>query len=192
MFPANAQEDDMQREQLESAPTAAEAWPDQIYDLLKQHGVRQVGLVPDAGHARLIKRCLADNDMKVVSLTTEEEGVALAFGAWLGGEKSVLLMQSSGVGNIINMLSVAIAHRTPCPIIVTMRGDFGEFNPFQVPMGNATQACLEAMGTLVKRADRPEDVADTVNATLRLAFNTYRPTATLLGQRLLGAKTFGK
>jgi len=182
----------MQREQLESAPTAAEAWPDQIYDLLKQHGVRQVGLVPDAGHARLIKRCLADNDMKVVSLTTEEEGVALAFGAWLGGEKSVLLMQSSGVGNIINMLSVAIAHRTPCPIIVTMRGDFGEFNPFQVPMGNATQACLEAMGTLVKRADRPEDVADTVNATLRLAFNTYRPTATLLGQRLLGAKTFGK
>ena len=192
MFPANAQEDDMQREQLESAPTAAEAWPDQIYDLLKQHGVRQVGLVPDAGHARLIKRCLADNDMKVVSLTTEEEGVALAFGAWLGGEKSVLLMQSSGVGNIINMLSVAIAHRTPCPIIVTMRGDFGESNPFQVPMGNATQACLEAMGTLVKRADRPEDVADTVNATLRLAFNTYRPTATLLGQRLLGAKTFGK
>jgi sulfopyruvate decarboxylase alpha subunit len=192
MFRADAQEDDMQREQLESAPTAAEAWPDQIYDLLKQHGVRQVGLVPDAGHARLIKRCLADNDMKVVSLTTEEEGVALAFGAWLGGEKSVLLMQSSGVGNIINMLSVAIAHRTPCPIIVTMRGDFGEFNPFQVPMGNATQACLEAMGTLVKRADRPEDVADTVNATLRLAFNTYRPTATLLGQRLLGAKTFGK
>ncbi len=192
MFRADAQEDDMQREQLESAPTAAEAWPDQIYDLLKQHGVRQVGLVPDAGHARLIKRCLADNDMKVVSLTTEEEGVALAFGAWLGGEKSVLLMQSSGVGNIINMLSVAIAHRTPCPIIVTMRGDFGEFNPFQVPMGNATQACLEAMGTLVKRADRPEDVAETVNATLRLAFNTYRPTATLLGQRLLGAKTFGK
>ena len=192
MFRADAQEDHMQREQLESAPTAAEAWPDQIYDLLKQHGVRQVGLVPDAGHARLIKRCLADNDMKVVSLTTEEEGVALAFGAWLGGEKSVLLMQSSGVGNIINMLSVAIAHRTPCPIIVTMRGDFGEFNPFQVPMGNATQACLEAMGTLVKRADRPEDVAETVNATLRLAFNTYRPTATLLGQRLLGAKTFGK
>ncbi len=195
MFPATPKRTPrkhMQREQLESAPTAAEAWPDQIYDLLKQHDVRQVALVPDAGHARLIKRCLADNDMKVVSCTTEEEGVALAFGAWLGGEKSVLLMQSSGVGNIINMLSVAIAHRTPCPILVTMRGDFGEFNPFQVPMGNATQACLEAMGTLVKRADRPEDVAETVNATLRLAYNTYRPTATLLGQRLLGAKTFGK
>ena len=64
-------------------------------------------------------------------------------------------MQSSGVGNCINMLSLPIAHRTPLPMIVTMRGDYGEFNPFQVPMGNATQTVLEAMGTLVKRADTP-------------------------------------
>jgi len=182
----------MHREQPESAADAAANWPDQIYDLLKEHGIRQVALVPDAGHARLIKRCLADNTMRVVPLTTEEEGVAMLFGTWLGGEKGVLLMQSSGVGNCINMLSVAIAHRTPCPMIVTMRGDFGEFNPFQVPMGNATQTVLEAMGTLVKRADTPEEVAPTVNATLRLAFNTYRPTATLIGQRVIGAKTFGK
>ena len=90
------------------------------------------------------------------------------------------------------MLSVAVAHRTPLPMLVTMRGEFGEFNPFQVPMGNATQQVLEAMGTLVKRADTPEDVAPTVNATLRLAFNTFRPTATLIGQRVIGAKTFGK
>ena len=174
------------------AATTDPAWPDQIYDLLKQHGVRQVALVPDAGHARLIKRCLADNQMKVVPLTTEEEGVAMLFGAWLGGEKGVLLMQSSGVGNCINMLSVAVAHRTPCPMLVTMRGEFGEFNPFQVPMGQATPAVLEAMGTLLNRADRPEDVAPSVEATLTLAFNTFRPTATLIGQRVLGAKTFGK
>ena len=182
----------MQRETLESAPDAAVDWPDRIYDLLKEHGIRQVALVPDAGHSRLIRRCLADNDMQVVTCTTEEEGIAMLFGAWLGGEKGVLLMQSSGVGNCINMLSVPIAHRTPCPMIVTMRGDYGEFNPFQVPMGNATQTVLEAMGTLVKRADAPEDVAPTVEATLRLAFNTYRPTATLIGQRVIGAKTFGK
>jgi sulfopyruvate decarboxylase alpha subunit len=192
MFRADAQEDDMQREQLESAPTAAEAWPDQIYDLLKQHGVRQVGLVPDAGHARLIKRCLADNEMRVVTLTTEEEGVAMMSGAWLGGQRGVLLMQSSGVGNCINMLSLATLHRTPMPMLVTMRGDFGEFNPAQVPMGQATQPVLEAMGTLVNRADSPDDIAACVEATLKFAYNTYRPTATLIGQRVIGAKTFGK
>lgn len=171
---------------------AVEAWPDEIFDLLKLHGIRQVALVPDAGHSRLIRRCLADADMQVVTLTTEEEGIAMLLGAWLGGAKGVLLMQSSGVGNCINMLSLATLHRTPMPMIVTMRGDFGEFNPAQVPMGQATQAVLEAMGTLVHRADRPEDVAPTVNATLRLAFNTFRPAATLIGQRVLGAKTFGK
>ena len=181
-----------QREELEMAPDAGEAWPDRIFDLLKEHGIRQVALVPDAGHSRLIRRCLADNEMRVVTLTTEEEGIAQLFGAWLGGQKGVLLMQSSGVGNCVNMLSVAVAHRTPLPMIVTMRGEFGEFNPFQVPMGQATPAVLEAMGTLVQRADRPEDVAPTVEATLRLAFNTYRPAAALIGQRVIGAKTFGK
>ncbi|MBV8614727.1 MAG: phosphonopyruvate decarboxylase [Acetobacteraceae bacterium] len=169
-----------------------EDWPDALHALLRQHGIRQVALVPDAGHARLIRLCLADSAMEVVSLTTEEEGVALLLGAWLGGDKGVLLMQSSGVGNCVNMLSLSVLHRTPLPMIVTMRGDFGEFNPAQVPMGNATQTVLEAMGTLVRRADKAEDVAPTVDATIRLAFNTYRPTATLIGQRVLGAKTFGK
>ncbi len=182
----------MQADTLDKQPDAAAIWPDQIYDLLKKHAIRQVALVPDAGHARLIRRCLADPQMDVVTLTSEEEGVAMLTGAWLGGDKGVLLMQSSGVGNCINMLSLAIMHRTPMPMIVTMRGDFGEFNPAQVPMGNATQPVLEAMGALVRRADRPEDVAPTVDATLRLAFNTMRPTVTLIGQRVIGAKTFGK
>lgn len=171
---------------------AAASWPDRIYDLLKAHGIRQVALVPDAGHARLIRRCLADPELRVVTLTTEEEGVAMLCGAWLGGDKGVLLMRKPGVGNCVNMLSLAILHRTPLAMIVTMRGDFGEFNPAQVPMGNATQPVLEAMGALVRRADRAEDVAPTVDATLRLAFNTLRPAATLIGQRVIGAKTFGK
>jgi len=182
----------MQADPFESAPDIRATWPDQIYDILKEHSVGQVAMVPDAGHSRLIQRCLADDAMRVVTLTTEEEGVAMLCGAWLGGQKGVLLMQSSGVGNCVNMLSLAITHRTPLAMIVTMRGDFGEFNPAQVPMGNATQPVLEAIGALVRRADRPEDVAPTVDATIRLAFNTFRPTATLIGQRVLGAKTFGK
>ena len=182
----------MDRDALEMRPDAAAAWPDRIFDTLKAHGITQVALVPDAGHSRLIRLCLADAAMQVVTLTTEEEGVAMLVGSWLGGAKGVLLMQSSGVGNCVNMLSLPVLHRVPLPMIVTMRGDFGEFNPAQIPMGSATQAVLEAMGTLVRRADTPQDVASTVDATIRLAFNTFRPTATLLGQRLIGAKTFGK
>ena len=167
------------------------AWPDDLFALLQKHRIRQVALVPDAGHSRLIRRCLDEPGMRVVTLTTEEEGVAMLTGAWMGGEKGVLLMQSSGVGNCINMLSLPVLHRTPLAMIVTMRGDFGEFNPAQIPMGAATQAVLEAMGTMVRRADTEADIVPTADATIRLAFNTFRPTATLIGQRVLGAKTFG-
>ncbi|MEP9379151.1 phosphonopyruvate decarboxylase [Aquabacter sp. CN5-332] len=172
--------------------SAAADWPDRIYDLLISHDIRQVAYVPDSGHSRLIRRCHENADLKVTRLATEEEGMGLLTGAWLGGERGVVLMQSSGVGNCINLLSLSIMHRIPMAMIVTMRGDFGEFNPAQVPMGQATQTVLEAMGTLVYRADKPEDVAPTVDATLRFAFNTYRPTATLIGQRIIGAKVFGK
>lgn len=182
----------MDTQGMDMAPSATARWPDEIFDVLKAHDIRQVAFVPDAGHSVLIRRCETDPSLETVSLTTEEEGIGLLFGAWLGGTRGVLLMQSSGVGNCINMLSLGILHRTPMPMIVTMRGDFGEFNPAQIPMGHATQTVLEAMGTLVRRADHAADVAPTVDATLRMAFNTFRPTAALIGQRLLGAKTFGK
>ena len=175
---------------MESAPNAQATWPDDLYDLLKQHGIRQVALVPDAGHARLIRRCEADNDLRVVTLTTEEEGIALMQGAWLGGQKSVLLMQSSGVGNCINMLSLPQICRMPLLMIVTMRGEFGEFNPWQVPMGQGTQGALEAMGVLVRRADRADEVTREVAGAAHLAFNTWRPVAVLIGQNALGAKNF--
>jgi len=165
-------------------------WSHGLYDLIKQQGVRQVSLVPDAGHSALIRLCEADPDLRMVRLTTEEEGIALAVGAWLGGEKSVLLMQSSGVGNCINMLSMLSVCQVPLAMLVTMRGDWAEFNPWQVPMGRATKNVLEEMGVLVNRADSEEEVVPLAEGTLRIAYNTLRPAALLIGQRILGAKTF--
>jgi sulfopyruvate decarboxylase alpha subunit len=169
---------------------ASPSWPDEIYGVLKEAGVRQVGIVPDAGHSRLIRAFEADTEARVVTLTTEEEGVAMLAGAWLGGERGVLLLQSSGVGNCINMLSLPAICHMPLLMIVTMRGDWGEFNPWQIPMGQGTQAALEALGVIVMRADEPHLVASTVQGAANLAFNTWRPVAVLIGQRVLGAKNF--
>jgi sulfopyruvate decarboxylase alpha subunit len=165
-------------------------WSNGLYELIKQQGIAQVSVVPDAGHAALIRLCAADPQLRLVRLTTEEEGIALAVGAWLGGHKSVLLMQSSGVGNCINMLSMLAVCQVPLAMIVTMRGDWAEFNPWQVPMGKATRGVLEEMGVLVARADREDEVVAQAEGTLRIAYNTLRPAALLLGQRMLGAKTF--
>ena len=172
--------------------TATPDWPSQVHAQFKDARIRQVALVPDAGHAQLIRLCERDRAMRVVRLTTEEEGVALLGGAWLGGDKGVLLMQSSGVGNCINMLSLPLSCQFPLLMLVTMRGDHGEYNPSQVPMGNATQRVLEDVGVIVKRADRLDEIPEMVSGAMRIAFNTYRPVAVLFGQKGLGAKDFRK
>jgi sulfopyruvate decarboxylase alpha subunit len=163
-------------------------WPDRIHRLLREQQVRQVGYVPDAGHTRLIQLCRADRAMRAVSLTTEEEGVALAAGAWLGGQRAALLMQSSGVGNCINMLGMIQECRIPLLMLVTMRGQWGEFNPWQVPMGRATPAALESIGVVVQEVNEAALVEETVAAAATLAFSGSLAVAVLIGQRVVGAK----
>ncbi len=163
-------------------------WPAEVYRLLRREDVRQVGYVPDAGHARLIELFRRDPDVAATVLTTEEEGVAIAAGAWLGGQRSVLLMQSSGVGNCINMLSLATMGRFPLLMLVTMRGEWAEFNPWQVPMGHATKPALAAIGVRTMRADTPDDVVATVGSAAKLAFGADQQVAVILSQRLLGVK----
>jgi sulfopyruvate decarboxylase alpha subunit len=163
-------------------------WPDALYHTLKAEGVRQMCYVPDAGHSALIEKFNADADVKSNVLTTEEEGVAVATGAWLGGMRSVLLMQSSGVGNCINMLSLPVQTRAPLLMLVTMRGEWDEFNPWQMPVGQATQGLLEAVGVRVFRAETGIDVVETVEQAARMAFDADQQIAVLIGQRLLGKK----
>jgi len=167
-------------------------WPEDIFAILQRYDVRQVPYVPDAGHSQLIKRVLASSTMRGIPLTTEEEGVALLAGAWAGGQRGVLLMQSSGVGNCINMLSLTQIFRFPFLTLVTMRGEWGEFNPWQVQMGSNTQGILELAGIKVLRASRPDEVREVVEAGAAQAYNACTPTAVLLSQRLIGAKVFTK
>jgi len=167
---------------------AAQPWASDIYRVLKEAKVGHMAFVPDAGHARLIE-LLQDDDAVITNvLTTEEEGVAIAAGAWLGGQRSVLLLQSSGVGNCINMLSLAVIGRFPLLMLVTMRGEWAEFNPWQVPMGLATRTALEGIGVRVMRADTPDDLIDTVRAAAHLAYEAEQQIAVLISQRMLGAK----
>src|SRR5580704_2333411 len=164
------------------------SWPDAIYGHFRRVGVRQVGYVPDAGHSRLIQLCQADNSIADVVLTTEEEGVGLVAGAALGGQRAALLMQSSGVGNCINMFTLLRNCGFGCVVLVTMRGEFGEFNPWQVPMGAITEDVLKLSGFLAYRIDDADDVDDIVGAGCDMAFDGNLQVAILLSQRLIGRK----
>ncbi len=180
--------DTTQSASLHTPLNSTTSWPDTIYGHFKRAGIRQLGYVPDAGHSRLITLCRDDPAIADVVLTTEEEGVGLVAGATLGGQRAALLMQSSGVGNCVNMFSLLRNCGFPCLVLVTMRGEFGEFNQWQVPMGQITGDVLRLAGFLTYRIESPDDVDEIVGAGCDMAFNGDLQVALLLSQRLIGPK----
>jgi sulfopyruvate decarboxylase TPP-binding subunit len=161
-------------------------WPDRIHALLKRHRIRLVAYVPDTGHARLIDLCQQDNEITDVVLASEAEGPGIVLGAALGGERAALLMQSSGVGNCINTFSILKNCAIPCVILVTMRGEAADFNPWQAPMGEITEPVLTLCGFQTYRIDDEADVETIVDSACRMAFSggNYQ-VAILLSQRMV-------
>ncbi len=165
-----------------------ETWQDEVFPILKSVNVKHIAYVPDAGHSKAIKAANTDVSTKSVVLTTEEEGLGYLAGAWLGGDRGALLLQSSGVGNCINTLALQSCARFPLLMLVTMRGDWAEFNPWQNPMGQNTEEILTRMGVMIWRADKSEDVAPLIRGAATMAFDGDSACAVILGQRLIGEK----
>ena len=165
-------------------------WQEDLYRVLKEFEISQVNYVPDAGHRVLIDKSLEDPEMHSIPLTTEEEGIAMLAGAHLGGARGVAAMQSSGIGNCVNMFSLVKNGLFPMLVLVSMRGDFGEGNPWQMPMGQAVEPVMEAMGFITVRIDRPEDVEGAMRAACTMVFKSGQAVGVLLTQKLIGAKAF--
>jgi sulfopyruvate decarboxylase alpha subunit len=166
------------------------SWQDQLYDTLRKEDISIFSYVPDAGHKVLIDRAIKDNSVTAISLTSEQEGIGIAVGSYLGGSKAVLLMQSSGVGNCINQLSLIKHGQFPFLTIVTMRGEYGEGNPWQFAMGEAVVPTLSSMGVKCLKITTEDEIESTIKAALIMVFQAERSVAVLLSQKLLGAKVF--
>ena len=173
-----------------TSSAADSGWQHQILSALKRSAVEIIAYVPDAAHTVATREANDDPDTTAVVCTTEEEGIAICAGAHLGGKRAALLMQSSGVGNCINMLSLVSTCRFPFLALVTMRGEWAEFNPWQSPMGLATEKSLGLMGVQCFRADHPEDVRPQLEGASESAFSGDQACALILGQRLIGRKTW--
>ena len=169
---------------------AEPGWGSYAHRALHAAGIRQVGYVPDAGLDELLALCTADETMRTVLLAHEQEGPGHAAGAWLGGERAALLMQSSGVGNCINALSLIRTCRFPFFAVVTMRGEWREANPWQLPMGQGAAAHLMQCGVIVSRVEEASAAYESIAAAAALAFESQTATAVLIAQRVIGAKSF--
>ena len=165
-------------------------WQNRLYQTLKSDGINLFSYVPDAGHKILIDNAIKDSSVIAIPLTSEEEGIGIAAGSHLGGSKAVLLMQSSGVGNCINQLSLIKHGQFPFFTIISMRGEFGEGNPWQFAMGEAVIPTLNSMSVSCIKIEKEEDVERNTKAALTMVFKSERSVAILLSQKLIGAKLF--
>lgn len=177
---------------MTAAAQAAHDWSSDVFEAMKARSIDTVCTIPDGGLTRLLKMVGADSAMRLVTLTTEEEGIGIATGLWLGGKRALVAMQSSGVGNCINAVGYPLTLRTPLLMLVTMRGQWGEFNPWQNAMGQGTRTVLETMGVKCYPVDRADEIGETFAAAADMAFNGSQSTAVLVSQRVIGAKGFGQ
>ena len=158
-------------------------------DILRRNDIRTFATVPDYIVTHVLEHLWADPECRVVTVTREEEGVGLLSGAWLAGQRGALLMQNSGLGNCVNALaSLCVASQIPIVLVISHRGDLGEFNPAQVPMGQATGPVLDALGI---RSVKPSSIAELeaqADGLIKLAYTRSLPVAFVLPAELTGGK----
>ena len=165
------------------------SWSKHVADVLRRNDIRLFATVPDYVVSHVLEHLGADPECRVVTVTREEEGVGLLSGAWLAGRRGALLMQNSGLGNCVNALaSLNLASQIPIVLVVSHRGDLGEFNPAQVPMGQATGPILDALGIRYIRPSSIAELESQGDGLVKLAYTRALPVAVLLPSELTGGK----
>lgn len=166
------------------------AWSDVVIECLKANKIQTIVHIPDTILTELIRRAEADDFFDVLNPTREEEGVGIVCGAYLGGRSGALLMQNSGLGNAANILaSLAVPYQIPFLMLISQRGELGEFNTVQVGMGQALRQTLDALDVPHFTLEREDEVARIVTGAIRLAFSTDRPVAAIISPLLTGGKS---
>jgi sulfopyruvate decarboxylase alpha subunit len=170
----------------DSRGPAIPRWATGVSNGLWDGGCREVVYVPDNPLSHILAALDRNHTAVRTTLATrEEEAVGIAAGLYLGGAKPALLMQSSGLGNALNAIaSLLIAFQIPVVMVISMRGDPGEWNSAQVPMGRAVRPILDALGVSHLSVDREDEAREVMVSLAQLAFGTRLPSACLLPRRL--------
>ena len=165
-------------------------WSDVMLECLKANDVQMLVHIPDTILTDLIRKAGADEFFDVLSPTREEEGVGILCGAYLGGTSGALLMQNSGLGNAANILgSLTVPYQIPMLLVISQRGELGEFNTVQVGMGQALRPTLDGLDVPHFTIERDDEVARIMNGAIKLAFSTDRPVAVIISPLLSGGKS---
>jgi sulfopyruvate decarboxylase alpha subunit len=168
---------------------AQEGWHKHVADALRRNDIRTYATVPDFIVSQVLDHLWADEDCSVITATREEEALGILSGAYLGGQRGALLMQNSGLGNCVNTIaSLNVAAQIPVVMVISHRGDLGEYNSAQVPMGQAAERILEALDVRTLQPHTVEEFEAQADRLIKLAYTRSLPVAFLLPNDLTGGR----
>ena len=171
--------------------TRTASWYDVVLATLKSNNVRLVVYVPDKVFTPLIKALHADNFFTAFPCTREEEAIGIVSGAWMGGMRAAVLMQTSGFATIPNALaSLVVPSQIPALIFVSERGTLGEFNLGQAMVYKTMRPVLDSLGVENHTITRHDELAFIVDRSIKQAVATQAPVAFILSPLLTGGKVF--
>jgi sulfopyruvate decarboxylase alpha subunit len=166
-------------------------WHEVVRDNLKMNQVRLVTYVPDNVLKPLIAGLHADPFFKVFPSAREEEAVGIVAGAWMGGLRGIVLMQTSGFATLANVLaSLPVAFQIPVLMMVSERGTLGEFNLGQALVYRTMRPILDALAVEHHTITRHDELAFIVDRSIKQAAATRAPVALILSPLLTGGKVF--
>ncbi len=170
---------------------SARSWHAITQETLKRNQVKLAVYVPDRVLTPLIKALHEDNDFTAFAATREEEALGILTGAWMGGMRGVLLMQTSGFATLPNVLaSLAVPYQIPLIMIVSERGTLGEFNLGQAMVCRTMRPVLQSLGIEHHTITRLDELEFILDRSIKQAVATQAPTCLILSPLLTGGKTF--
>jgi sulfopyruvate decarboxylase alpha subunit len=171
--------------------TRTAAWHDIVLATLKSNNVKLVVYVPDKVFTPLIKALHADPFFTTFAATREEEAIGIVTGAWMGGLRGAVLMQTSGFGTIPNALaSLVVPSQIPALIFVSERGTLGEFNLGQAMVCKTMRPVLDSLGVEYHTVTRQDELAFIIDRSIKQAVATQAPVTFILSPLLTGGKVF--
>jgi sulfopyruvate decarboxylase alpha subunit len=168
-------------------------WHEVVLQTLKRNDIRLVPYVPDRVLTTLIKEIHADPFFTTFPTAREEEAVGIVSGAWMGGLRGAVLMQTSGFATLANVLaSLAIPYQIPLIMFVSERGTLGEFNYGQSLVCRTMRPVLDSLAMEHHTATRLDEFEFIVDRSIKQAITTQAPVALILSPLLTGGKVFDK
>lgn len=167
----------------------APRWARTVLDAFRAEGIRNLVFLPDTVMGRLLALAEEDPTFRLIGVHREEEAVGILSGLFMGGERGAMLVQSSGLGNALNALgSLAMAYHMPFPLLVSLRGELGEFNPAQLHMGRGVPGCLDALTIQHVTLSTEVGLETMVSGAIKTCYTAEEPFGILLSAQLTGWK----